>query len=47
MRSENAIGADDLPFFKGTFNQAYFIAGPNTSKEPARPAGEQVFLKRS
>lgn len=46
MRSENAIGSDDLPFFKGTFNQAFFIAGPDTSQEATRPSGEQVFLRR-
>ena len=47
MRSQTLIGAADVPFFKGTFNQSYFIAGPDTSKISPRPAGEQVFLKRS
>ena len=47
MRSETSIGAADLPFFKGNFNQSYFIAGPDTSKESPRPSGEQVYLKRT
>jgi hypothetical protein len=47
MRSQTSIGISDLPSFKGTFNQAYFIAGPDTSKVSPRPDGEQVFLKRS
>lgn len=47
MRSETAIGVADLPFFRGTFDQAYFIAGPDTSKVSPRPSGEQIFLKRS
>lgn len=47
MRSENIIGADDVPTFKGNFNQSYFISGPDTSQETTRPSGEQVFLKRT
>ncbi len=47
MRSETAIGVTDLPLFKGTFKQTYFIAGPDTSKLATRPDGEQVYLKRS
>jgi hypothetical protein len=47
MRSETSIGIGDTPFFRGTFKQTYFISGPNTSKETPRPAGEQVFLRRT
>lgn len=47
MRSETSIGIGDTPFFRGTFKQTYFIAGPNTSKESPRPSGEQVFLQRT
>lgn len=47
MRSTKAIGIGDTPFFKGTFLQTYFIAGPDTSRETVRPVGEQVFLRRT
>jgi hypothetical protein len=47
VRSEDQIGGDNVPVFKGTFNQSYFIAGPDTSQETTRPDGEQVFLKRT
>jgi hypothetical protein len=47
MRSKDAIGGSNLPFFKGTFAQTYFIPGPDTSNEPTRPDGEQVFLRRA
>lgn len=46
MRSETAIGISDLPVFKGTFQQTYFISGPDTSKETTRPDGEQIYLTR-
>jgi hypothetical protein len=47
LRSENIIGAGDVPIFNGTYAQTYFIAGPNTSLVQPRPNGEQVFLTRS
>lgn len=47
MRSKTSIGIGNTPFFKGNFQQTYFIAGPNTSKAITRPNGEQIFLKRS
>lgn len=47
MRSTKSIGIGDTPFFEGNFRQTYFIAGPDTSKEPTRPIGEQVFLLRT
>ncbi len=47
MRSTKSIGIGDTPFFRGTFKQTYFIAGPDTSREPTRPVGEQVFLRRT
>lgn len=47
MRSEDNIGADNVAAFEGSFNQSYFISGPDTSQEPTRPDGEQVFLKRT
>jgi hypothetical protein len=46
MRSKTSVGIGDTPFFKGTFQQTYFIAGSNTSKEDPRPNGEQIFLLR-
>jgi hypothetical protein len=45
-QSEDVIGGVNLPTFKGTFKQTYFISGPNTSDEDPRPNGEQVFLVR-
>lgn len=47
MRSTKSIGIGDTPFFKGTFLQTYFIAGPDTSRDTTRPVGEQVFLRRT
>jgi hypothetical protein len=47
LRSENTIGAGDVPTFNGTYAQTYFIAGPDTSLIQPRPNGEQVFLARS
>lgn len=47
MRSATAIGITDLPLFKGTFKQTYFISGPDTSKSTTRPNGEQIFLRRT
>jgi hypothetical protein len=48
MRSETAIGlSSGKPLFRGTYLQAYFIAGPDTSRIAVRPSGEQVFLVRS
>lgn len=47
LRSENIIGAGDLPIFNGTFAQTYFIAGPDTSSDSPRPDGEQVFLTKT
>jgi hypothetical protein len=47
MRSEDNIGAASVAAFQGNFNQSYFIAGPDTSREPVRPDGEQVFLRKT
>jgi hypothetical protein len=48
MRSETAIGlSSGTPLFKGNYLQAYFIAGPNTSKKLVRPSGEQIYLTRT
>lgn len=47
MRSETSIGIGNTPFFRGTFKQTYFIAGPDTSRANPRPSGEQVFLRRT
>lgn len=47
MRSTKSIGIGDTPFFKGTFKQTYFIAGPDTSSQSPRPVGEQIFLRRT
>ncbi len=47
MRSTKSIGIGDVPFFRGSFKQTYFIAGPDTSSDQTRPVGEQVFLKRT
>lgn len=47
LRSQNSIGAGDVPIFSGTYAQTYFIAGPDTSLTQPRPDGEQVFLKRT
>jgi hypothetical protein len=47
MRSQTYIGANDLPFFKGTFKQSYFISGQDTSKKYPRPSGEQIYLLRT
>jgi hypothetical protein len=47
LRSQNIIGAGDVPVFNGTYAQTYFIAGPDTSQVSPRPNGEQVFLKRT
>jgi hypothetical protein len=46
MRSSKAIGIRDLPLFKGTFQQTYFISGKDTSREETRPPGEQIYLTR-
>jgi hypothetical protein len=46
LRSTNAIGGNEVPVFKGTFQQSYFIAGPDSSKSTVRPVGEQVYLIR-
>ena len=46
IRSENYIGDPSIPTFAGTFTQAYFIPGPDTSTESPRPDGEQIFLTR-
>lgn len=47
LRSENVVGAGDVPIFNGTYAQTYFIAGPDTSLTQPRPNGEQVFLTRT
>jgi hypothetical protein len=47
LRSQNIIGAGDVPIFNGTYAQTYFIAGPDTSQISPRPDGEQVFLTKT
>jgi hypothetical protein len=47
MRSQTYLGANDLPFFKGTFKQSYFISGQDASKMYPRPTGEQIYLTRT
>jgi len=45
-QSEDVVGGQNIPTFRGTFNQTFFIPGPDTSAETVRPDGEQVFLVR-
>ena len=47
IRSQDSIGTDGPRVFVGTYQQMYFIAGPDTSQLTTRPDGAQVFLVRT